>query len=187
MLDLQAAPTVGIVRDPKERGCEEPIIEEIRIMKRILIALLAAVALCGVAAYSWADGARHGHDTDPVAVIAGLQAQLKLNTSQQLQFNNALAQSKAAHDAMKSGFAQIKAATETELAKSAPDLASLAALSDQVHQQNSGVHKQARAAWLALYDTLSPDQKLVVRDAINARIAQAQEFRAQMRASHGQQ
>jgi hypothetical protein len=38
-----------------------------------------------------------------------------------------------------------------------------------------------------LYDTLSPDQKLVVRDAINARIAQAQEFRAQMRASHGQQ
>ncbi|HEX3135987.1 MAG TPA: hypothetical protein VHT22_00160, partial [Casimicrobiaceae bacterium] len=56
MLDLQAAPTVGIVRDPKERGCEEPIIEEIRIMKRILIALLAAVALCGVAAYSWADG-----------------------------------------------------------------------------------------------------------------------------------
>jgi hypothetical protein len=187
MLDLQAAPTVGIVRNPKERGCEEPIVEEIRIMKRILIALLAAVALCGVAAYSWADGARHGHDTDPVAVIAGLQAQLKLNTSQQLQFNNALAQSKAAHDAMKSGFAQIKAATQTELAKSAPDLASLAALSDQVHQQNSGVHKQARAAWLALYDTLSPDQKLVVRDAINARIAQAQEFRAQMRASHGQQ
>ncbi len=91
-------------------------------MKRILIALLAAVALCGVAAYSWADGARHGHDTDPLAVIATLQAQLKLNTSQQLQFNNALAQSKAAHDAMRSGFAQLKAATQTELAKSAPDL-----------------------------------------------------------------
>ena len=69
MLGLQASPTVGIVRDPKERGSEEPIIEEIRIMKRILIALLAAVALCGVAAYSWADGARHGHDTDPVAYV----------------------------------------------------------------------------------------------------------------------
>ncbi len=82
-------------------------------MKRILIALLAAVTLCGVAAYSWADGARHGHDTDPVAVIASLQAQLKLNTSQQLQFDNALAQSKAAHDAMRSGFAQLKAATQS--------------------------------------------------------------------------
>jgi hypothetical protein len=156
-------------------------------MKRILIALLAAVALCGVAAYSWADGPRHGHATDPLAVIAGLQAQLKLNTSQQLQFNNALAQSKAAHDATRSGFAQLKTATQTELAKSAPDLASLAALSDQVQQQNSGVRKQARAAWLALYDTLSADQKLVVRDAISARIAQAEEFRAQMRAAHGKQ
>ena len=156
-------------------------------MKRILIALLAAVALGGVAAYAWADGPRHGHGTDPLAVIAGLQAQLKLNTSQQLQFSNALAQSKAAHDAMRNGFAQLKTATQTELAKSAPDLAALAALSDQVQQQNSGVRKQARAAWLALYDTLSPDQKLVVRDAINARIAQAEEFRAEMRAAHGRQ
>ena len=156
-------------------------------MKRILVGLLAAVALGGVAAYAWADGPRHGHGTDPLAVIAGLQAQLKLNTSQQLQFGNALAQSKAAHDAMRSGFAQLKTATQTELAKSAPDLASLAALSDQVQQQNSGVRKQARAAWLALYDTLSPEQKLVVRDAINARIAQAEEFRAERRAAHGKQ
>jgi hypothetical protein len=156
-------------------------------MNRILIATLAAVALCGVAAYSWADGTRHGHGTDPLAVIAGLQAQLKLNTSQQLQFNNALAQSKAARDAMRGGFAQLKAATQTELAKSAPDLASLAALSDQVQQQNSGVRKQARAAWLAVYDALSADQKLVVRDAISARMAQAEAFRAEMRAAHGKQ
>ena len=156
-------------------------------MKRTLIGLLSAVALCGVAAYSWAEGPRHGHDTDPLAVIASLQAQLKLNTSQQLQFNNALAQSKSAHDAMKSGFTQLKTATQTELAKSAPDLASLAALSDQVQQQNSGVRKQARAAWLALYDTFSADQKLVVRDAISARIAQVAAFRAEMRAAHGKQ
>jgi Heavy-metal resistance len=155
-------------------------------MKRMLIALLAAVALCGVAAFSWAQGASRGHDNDPLAVIAGLQAQLKLNTSQQLQFNNALAQSKAARDAMKSGFAQLKAATQTELAKSAPDLASLAALSDQVQLQNSGVRKQARAAWLALYDTFSADQKVIVRDAISARIAQVEAFRAQMRAAKGQ-
>lgn len=156
-------------------------------MKRTLIAMLGAVALCGAAANSWADGPRRSHGTDPLAVIAALQAQLKLNTSQQLQFNNALAQSKAAHDAMRSGFAQLRTATQTELAKSAPDLASLAALSDQVQQQNSGVRKQARAAWLALYDTLSPDQKLVVRDAINARIAQTEEFRAEMRAARGKQ
>ncbi len=154
-------------------------------MKRTLIASIAALALCGVAAFSWAAGASHGHDTDPISVIASLQAQLKLDTSQQLQFDNALAQSKAARDAMRTGFAQLKTASQSELAKSAPDLASLAALSDQVQQQNSGLRKQARAAWLALYDTLSAEQKLTVRDAINARIAKVEAFRAQMRAAHG--
>lgn len=152
-------------------------------MKRILVAILAALGLSAVAAYSWAMGAHHSGGVDPVGAIAGLQAQLKLNTSQQLQFDNALAQSKATHEAMRTGFAQLKAATQAELAKSAPDLAALSALSDQVHQQNSGQIKQARAAWLALYDALSAEQKLTVRDAISARIAQAEAFRAQMRAS----
>jgi hypothetical protein len=155
-------------------------------MKRILVALLAVLALSGVAVLSWAQGASHGHDTDPLSVLADLQTQLKLNTSQQLQFDNALSQSKAAHTAMRGGFAQLKAATQTELAKSAPDLGSLASMSDQIQQQNSGLRKQARASWLALYDTLSPDQKLTVRDAINARIAQVETFHAQMRAAHGQ-
>lgn len=155
-------------------------------MKRTLIALVAAAALVSVAAFSWASDARHhGHDADPLAVIASLRAQLNLNTSQQMQFDTALTQSKAARDAMKNSFAQLKAATQSELAKSAPDLGSLAALSDQVQQQNSGLRKQARAAWLALYDTLSPDQKLTVRDAISARIAKVEGFRAQMRAAHG--
>jgi hypothetical protein len=155
-------------------------------MKRTLI-LVAALALGGVAAFSWAAGVgHHGHDsTDPVAVIQSLQAQLKLNTSQQMQFDNAFAQSKAAHAGARSGFAQLKSAKQAELAKSAPDLASLAAMSDQVQQQNSGPRKQARAAWLALYDTFSTDQKLIVRDAINDRIAKAEAFRAQMRAAHG--
>ncbi|HEY7945507.1 MAG: periplasmic heavy metal sensor [Burkholderiales bacterium] len=155
-------------------------------MKRTLVALLAALALCGVAALSWAGGPHHVHSSDPLDMLAGLQAQLKLNTSQQLQFDNALAMSKSAHDAMRNGLAQIKTATQTELAKPAPDLDSLATLFDQVQQQNGGLHKQARAAWLALYDNLSPDQKLVVRDAISAGIARAEARRAQMRASRGQ-
>ena len=155
-------------------------------MKRMLIGLLAVLALCGVAALSWAAGASRGHDVDPLAIIASLQASLKLNTSQQLQFDNALAQSNAAHSSMRNGFAQLKAATQSELAKSAPDLASLAAMSDQVQQQNSGLRKQARSAWLALYDTMSADQKLVVRDAISARLAEVEAFHAKMRAARGQ-
>lgn len=155
-------------------------------MKRTLIALFAVFALCGVAAFSWAAGASRGHGVDPLGIIASLQAQLKLNTSQQLQFDDALAQTRAARSSMRGGSSQLKAATQSELAKTAPDLASLAALSDQVQQQNSGLRKQARSAWLALYDSMSPDQKLVVRDAISARIAAVEAFHAQMRAAHGQ-
>ncbi|MGH8799788.1 MAG: periplasmic heavy metal sensor [Casimicrobiaceae bacterium] len=155
-------------------------------MKRTLVASLAALALCGVAAFSWASGHRHGHSSDPLAVLAGLQAQLKLDTSQQLQFDNAMALSQSAHQAMRGGFAQLKSATQAELAKPAPDLDALAALSDQVRQQNSGVHAKARAAWLALYDNLTPDQKRVVRDAISAGIARAAAFRAQARDARGQ-
>lgn len=152
-------------------------------MKRTLAAMLAALALLAVAAYSWAGGPGRHHDSDPIATIAALRPQLNLNTSQQLQFDNALAQSQAAHQARRGGFAQLKAATQAELGKSAPDLGALAALSDQVQQQASGQRKQARAAWLALYDTLSADQKLVVRDAISARLAQAAAVRAEARSA----
>ncbi|MGH8714395.1 MAG: periplasmic heavy metal sensor [Casimicrobiaceae bacterium] len=155
-------------------------------MKRTLVALLAALALSGVAALSWAGGPHHRHSGDPLAVLTGLQAQLKLDTSQQLQFDNALALSKSSHEATRSGFAQLKAATQTELAKPAPDLGSLATLSDQVQQQSSVLHKQARAAWLALYDNLSADQKLVVRDAISAGIERAAAMHEKMRAARGQ-
>ena len=61
-----------------------------------------------------------------------------------------------------------------------PDLAALAALSDQVQQQNIAQRKQARAAWLALYGTFSAEQKATVRDAINARMARMDAFRQRM-------
>lgn len=155
------------------------------MIKPTLVAMLAALALAGVAAYSWASSPARGHGRDPLGAIAGLRDQLKLNTSQQLQFDSALAQSKAAREARRGGFAQLKAAMQAELAKSAPDLRALAALADQERQQNGDQVRQARAAWLALYDTLSAEQKLTVRDAIKARIARAEALRVQMRGSRG--
>ena len=120
---------------------------------------------------------------DPVEMLQRLQAKLNLNTSQQQQFDAAVAQSKAAHEAMRANFAQIKTAMQTELAKPDPDLAALSAVSDQVQAQNMALRKQARAAWLALYGTFSTDQKTIVRDAINARIARMQSFRQRMHGS----
>jgi hypothetical protein len=150
-------------------------------MKRIIYPLILAAGVAGIALQAWAQGPGHGHGMhDPVDMLQRLQAKLNLNTSQQQQFDAAVAQTKAAHQAMRANFAQIKTATQTELAKPDPDLAALAGVSDQVQAQNMALRKQARAAWLALYATFSTDQKTIVRDAINTRIARMQAFRQRM-------
>ena len=148
-------------------------------MKRKLYALIFAAGFTGIALTAWAQAPGHGMH-DPLAVLQQIQAKLNLNTSQQQQWDAAVAQSKAAHEAIRANFQQLKAATQAELAKTDPDLAVLAALSDQLQQQNIAQRQQARAAWLALYGTFSADQKTTVKDAINARMARMDAFRQRM-------
>jgi phosphoenolpyruvate-protein kinase (PTS system EI component) len=148
-------------------------------MKRKLYALIFAVGFTGLALTAWAQAPGHGMH-DPLAVLQRIQAKLNLNTSQQQQWDTAVAQSKVAHEAMRANFQQLKAATQAELAKSDPDLAALASVSDQLQQQNIAQRKQARAAWLALYGTFSAEQKATVKDAINARMARMDAFRQRM-------
>ena len=148
-------------------------------MKRRLFALAVAAGCAGLALTAWAQAPGHGM-RDPLAMLQRMQSKLNLNTSQQQQWDAAVAQSKAARDAMRANFQQLKDATKAELAKAEPDLGALASLSDQVQQQNIAQRKQARAAWLALYGTFTADQKAAVRDAINARMARMDAFRQRM-------
>ena len=148
-------------------------------MKRKLYALVFAAGFAGLALTAWAQAPGRGMH-DPLAVPQEIQAKLNLNTSQQQQWDAALAQSKAAHEAIRANFQQLKTATQAELAKSDPDLAALASLSDQLQQQNIAQRQQARAAWLALYGTFSAEQKTTVKDAINARMARMDAMRQRM-------
>jgi protein CpxP len=148
-------------------------------MKRKLYALIFAAGFTGIALTAWAQAPGHGMH-DPLAVLQRIQAKLNLNTSQQQQWEAAVAQSKAAHQAIRANFQQLKTATQAEVAKTDPDLAALATLSDQLQQQNIAQRQQARAAWLALYGTFSADQKTTVKDAINARMARMEAFRQRM-------
>ncbi len=150
-------------------------------MKRIIYALILTAGITGVALEAWAQAPGHGHGMpDPLAMLQRIQAKLNLNTSQQGQWDAALVQSKAAHQAIRANFQQLKAATQAELAKPDPDLAAIAALSDQLQQQNIALRQQARSLWLALYATFTADQKATVRDAINARMARREAFRQRM-------
>ena len=125
-----------------------------------------AAALLSVSLVAFA---QHAPGLDaPLAMLAQAKAQLNLNTSQQQRWDAIAAQAKAGHEAARANFAQVRAAMQTELAKPQPDLAAVAATADSVRQQNEALHRATRDAWLALYATFTPEQKLVVRDTLKA-------------------
>ena len=127
-----------------------------------------AAALLGVSLVCFA---QHAPGLDaPIAMLAQAKAQLNLNTSQQQRWDAVAAQAKAGHEAARANFDQVKAALQAELAKPEPDLASVAATADSMRQRNEALHKATRDAWLALYATFTPEQKLVVRDTLKAGI-----------------
>ena len=155
--------------------------------------LVAATALAmtlgaGVAISQPGGHGPHGHGSHGASVgqlIVGAKDQLNLNTSQQQMFDNALANTKSAHQTGQSLHQSVKDALTAELAKNEPDLAAVAAASDNAQAQGEALRKQIRGQWLALYATFSPDQKAVVKSMIQQRMAQADAFRAKMQQRHG--
>lgn len=115
-------------------------------------------------------------------LIAHAQAQLKLNTSQAGMFDNAVAQTKAAHATGQTLHQQVKDALSAQLAKPEPDLAAVAAVADSVQQQGITLRHQVRDMWLQLYATFSPEQKAIVRDLLQQRMARMESFREKMKA-----
>jgi Spy/CpxP family protein refolding chaperone len=140
-------------------------------MKRIVLAALLASTLGAVAL---SVPAQPVHGGSPLEMLMMVKAQLNLNTSQQQQWDSAVAQSAAAHSAGRSNLQEVKAALQAELAKAEPDFAAVATIGDNVNQQNATLHGQARDAWLALYATFTPEQKAVARDAIKSGIERMQ-------------
>jgi len=126
-----------------------------------------------------------GHFAAPITqswphLLEGAKDSLNLNTSQQALWDSAVAQSRQAHAGMRANRQQLQAAVAAEIAKPEPDLAGLAATTDAVEQQNRALRQSARAPWLALYATFSPDQKAIVRGLLQQRVADAQSFRSRM-------
>ena len=144
-------------------------------MKRILQATLVGFALGALAVSA---SAQPIHGDNPLAMLGAAKSKLDLNTSQQQQWDNAVAMSTAARNAMHANLQQARAAFDAELAKAEPDFASVAAAADSARGQVASLHRQARDAWLALYATFTPEQKGVARDAIKAKLAAIQARRA---------
>ena len=153
---------------------------------------LAAVAAASVLALSGAALAQPahphggpGHGGDFGHVFAAIKSQLNLNTSQQTMWDAAVAQSKAAREAGRANFGKVRTAMQAELAKPEPDLAAVAAASDDAQAANTALRKQVRGQWLALYATFTPDQKAVVKDALAKRASRMEQLREKLMQRHG--
>lgn len=107
--------------------------------------------------------------------LAAIKAQLNLTAAQEAQWAAALAEGKRARESARGNLGRLRSAMAAELAKAEPDLASVAALSDSVQQENQALRRQARNQWLALYSGFSAAQKAVVREAMKARIDRFEE------------
>lgn len=158
-----------------------------KLRKTTVVAAAALAMTLGAAATLAQPGGMHGphgHGApgDMIShLIASAKDQLNLNTSQQPMFDAALASTKAAHETGLSLHESVKDALTAELAKPEPDLAAVAAVTDSAQAQGQALRKSVRAQWLALYATFSPDQKAVVRQMIQARIAKGESFREKMK------
>ena len=151
-------------------------------------AAAAAAAVIGLGAIAHAQPGHFGHrgGGDFMTAIAALKGQLNLSTSQQARWDGAVAAGKAARASVRTNMQNVRNVLNAELAKAEPDLAAVAAAADSARTQNEALRHRVRDTWLGLYATFSPDQKALVKAAIEQRLARIDQWRAKMKQRHGQ-
>jgi Spy/CpxP family protein refolding chaperone len=149
-------------------------------------AAAAVLTLTGVSAVAQpvggpAHGPGHPGGMEVEHILGSVKGQLNLNTSQQLMWDNAVAQTKAAHATGRANRQKVHDAMVAELAKGEPDLAAIAAVADGVNASNQTLRQGLRNQWLQVYATFSPDQKAIVRDALSKQLARMETMGARIR------
>jgi Spy/CpxP family protein refolding chaperone len=146
---------------------------------------MALTLMFAGAAYAQPGGGAMGHGAGPGDqmighLIAEATAKLKLDTSQQVMFDAAVAQSKVARESGRALHRKVKDAMRAELAKTEPNLAAVALIADDTEQQVRALRHHTRDQWLKLYATFTADQKAVVRDMVQKRMDRMDSLREKM-------
>jgi len=122
-----------------------------------------------------------GHGDPLMGTLWHVKSALALDAGQQAQWDNAVAQTRAARAQGKTLRDGVKSSYDAEIAKDQPDLAAVAAAADQAREQGAGLRRSVRDAWLNVYAALTPSQKAIVAEALRARAEEADARRAQHR------
>jgi uncharacterized membrane protein len=134
--------------------------------------LLAAGMLTGTAAPHAGRSDRSSHQM----FSEQLHRQLNLAPDQDRQWQTLKDEEKSLHKRMKESRMQLHDAANAEFAKPRPDLAALSTAADAAHEQMHMARSEFRQHALAFYSGLSPEQQLVVIDAIKEKRQQMERW-----------
>ncbi|HDR9510755.1 hypothetical protein C5615_29905 [Burkholderia cepacia] len=123
----------------------------------------------------------HGHDGGPFGAIMKLHDQLKLNASQEQQWQTAVNTMKQNRDAMRKSHEQMREQFKAQQNQPILDLNAMHAARQQAEQQNAQLREQTSAAWLAFYNGLNDQQKTTVSTALKQQYAQMQQRHEKMK------
>lgn len=160
--------------------------------RRAAMATATVLALtCGSTAFAFPMGGPGGpggpglFGEHMIMLLDEAKTRLQLDTSQQQLWDGALAQTSAARESGRALHQKVKDAVRAELAKPEPDLAALAAITDDAQTQGQALRRQVRDQWLKLYATFNSQQKGIVRDLLQQKMARMEQFRHRMREHFG--
>lgn len=162
-----------------------------QLLPRLALSLFAAVAIAAQTAPGadqgkggkghW--GGHHGHQGSPfVHVLEKAKGELKLTADQQAKWADAEAAGKAAREAMRQDHEKMHSLMETERQKDIMDLGKLDQQTEQMMDAGRKAREQAKDKWLAVYDSLSDDQKRIVSKHIKDAMAHMDTMRERMKA-----
>ncbi|WP_179958199.1 Spy/CpxP family protein refolding chaperone [Chitinimonas arctica] len=167
-----------------------------KLLPRLMAMSLLTVMVATQAAQAGepADAARHArhagahgmHGDGMFKALARVKAELKLSPAQSGLWEEADAATRDARQAMRQNHEQMRAAMQAERQKDVLDLAKLDQAMSSQHEQARQGREAVKSKWLAVYASLSVDQKRVVSQHIKDRFARMEKWHERRRAQKAQ-
>ncbi len=108
---------------------------------------------------------------------AKLKAELKLNPEQDLAWQQIADKSAVLHKERRADKKQFNEALKEELAKPEADLVRVAQLKQQMEEKGLQARNEIRDMQLGFYTSLDPQQKSIIKDALQGHITRMEKWR----------
>ncbi|MEK6352541.1 MAG: periplasmic heavy metal sensor [Burkholderia cenocepacia] len=122
-----------------------------------------------------------GHEGGPFGAIMKLHDQLKLNASQEQQWQAAVNTMKQNRDAMRKSHEQMREQFKAQQNQPILDLSAMHSARQQAEAQNAQLREQTSAAWLTFYNGLNDQQKTMVSTALKQQFAKMEQRHEKMK------